>query len=201
MNILYRKCSEKEILSLLKDRMLFPKDKQFLSFSEVIQKKSGTQGKKDTLYVVEYDYDIILKQGGIKVEYNIDWFKKHPDIALHVSGANDIEFFINNTIDIKFSNYEGTFIEKAYDYMSTWRAKEKEVVLSKLVFESGLIKNIYRIDNLKVSDKITNQLIFMNKISLNQSQGMFAPIKNGAHYIGDIGKTYLKEDESIFIQN
>ena len=107
MESLYRKCSEKEILSLLKNRILFPNnDKQFLSFSKVIQKKSGTQAKKDTLYIVEYAYDIILKQGGIEVEYNIDWFKKHSDIALHVSGANDINFFINNTIEIKFSQYE-----------------------------------------------------------------------------------------------
>ena len=71
------------------------------------------------------------------------------------------------------------------------------MVIDKLILEKGLIKNIVRIDNLKISDKIINQLINMNKINLNQSQGMFAPIKNGAHYIGDIGKIYLKESDSV----
>ncbi len=165
MESLYRKCSEKEILSFLKNKFLIPNNgKKFISFSKEIIKKSGTQAKKDTEYIVEYSYDKILSQGGIEVIYDWKFLRDNLDIATHISGAESLNIFLMKDINIySWNRIDGTPLEKALDYLAFWRASEKEVVIDKLYFESGLIKNISKINNEKVSINIINQLKIMSK--------------------------------------
>lgn len=197
-DILYRKCSEKEILLFLKNKILNPKNLKFISLSEIVPKKSYTKAKKDTEYLVEYNYNEVLKQGGIKIEYNMDFFKKNPAIAIHVSGAPSIEYFYDNNINVILSNFNGTKQEKVYDFLTTWRKAEQEVVIEKLKLVSGLILNISKIDGTEVSQNIKKSLIsLINSKNLNQafqsddinwdiSQGeMFRPGNNTVNYITD----------------
>jgi hypothetical protein len=149
---LYRVCSEEEIIILLTNELLkpFPGRRDFLSLSKNDTIMYNNEFAERSDYCVVYDYDKIINQGGIEIEYTIDFFALNPDLCSHVTKENDIYALIEQ------QNLTDDELLEEYIQMYSW---EKEICIREIKLESGLIKNIIPINGLiKPSEKIMTAL-------------------------------------------
>lgn len=141
--LLYRCCTVEEYLSLIKNGELYPNPKRdFISLSKTPEINKTEFGyKKDNVIMVIYDYNLLLKQGAIEIEYTSDFFKSNPYITKHVTGQPNIKALI------EFG--EITNDMELIEYIEMY-AVEQEVIIKKIVLVPNLIINIIPLEGKRL---------------------------------------------------
>lgn len=155
--LLFRSTSIQWLMDFLNKGEAVPlrSKKRYISFS-----KESDSGGMDYYGPVRIDFDAneLYKQGAIEIEYSQEFFEENPEICMYVTGYKGEEDYY------KQSGYKGKedFEETGQDDANTimWLTLledyegEAEVVLKKLKFKKGLIKQIVVNEELKNRDFI-----------------------------------------------
>jgi hypothetical protein len=135
----WRTTSPKFLESLLHDRKVKSKGKKFISLSE--DEHSGSQDSFGEI-TIEFDGEKILKQGGIYVDYeDPEFWNRHPDIALHVTGFSDAEEYYDN-YDFDSAEDANKKGELTWEQTCETYANEEEIVIPEIKMEKDLIKSV-----------------------------------------------------------
>lgn len=135
----WRTTSPKFLESLLHNRKVNSKGKKFISLSE--DEHSGSQDSFGEI-TIEFDGETILNQGGIYVDYeDSEFWNRHPDISLHVTGFSDAQEYYDNYdfSDAEDANKKG---ELTWEQTCESYANEEEIVIPGIKMEKALIKSV-----------------------------------------------------------
>lgn len=147
-DVLYRNTSQRWLINLLNDGKIktkhhSPTAGSWISISK--NEASGDTGFDFGNCHIVLDKNMVYAQGAIDVEYTVEFFAKHPDIAKHVTGYTQDEFLKDPDPKSWWTIPDKTGEELN---MSLWKmaceehANEEEVVIKELKYEPGLIKEV-----------------------------------------------------------
>lgn len=163
MEYLYRFCVQEELIFLLENNWVVSKEHTFLSFTSNNNKFPilGNIGTESN-YLVTYDKNKIINQKGIEIIYDVNWFFNNLKIFNHVNSSCEISFqdfcddeysYIPKNLDI--NEKIKLYIKENINHLKS----EKETIIKKLNFESGLLINIERLDNKNFEPELQKILI------------------------------------------
>lgn len=171
----FRRCSKEEIIVLFDIEKLFPNKYKFISLTH--SQHIASTNEDD--YVVVYDGNMLDSQGAMKVEYTVDFMRKHEDIFLHIATdyftgddktGKPITHYLNGSANHPFVYWDSLYSSKILREfglpMSTspdeWidfnieaicddRKSEQEIVIPIINLVPGLVKDIvYYSDGLPI---------------------------------------------------
>jgi len=128
VRFLYR-TTDIEWLSELIKRGRIKSQNKYISFSK--NRYSGEDYDFGNI-VIEFNANVLYSQGARDVEYNVDFFKKNPDIAEYVTGFKDQQEYMEGRDDVT----------KDWKNFITGFSNEEEVIIKELKMEINLIRAV-----------------------------------------------------------
>lgn len=157
MELLYRACSEKEIDNFYEVGFITPMNHQFISLSHNRNIAESFLSKESNM-IITYDKHLLMKQGGLKIDYSIEFFEQHPEIALHCDSGGDYKKLyeyltydiynddkLNELTDEEFELHINESLERLFYDITKQYQREEEFVIESIIYEPGLIIDIEKI--------------------------------------------------------
>src|ERR1035437_1651120 len=164
-DVLYRNTDFKWLEDFLKKGIALPaKNMEFISFSKDNNSGDDFDDEDEDNYhsfgdlCIYFDADELYKQSGQEIEYTVAYFKKHPNICLHVTDYNDENDFNKSSKKFNDQNKLSKIVDPTWKEFVKGYSKEQEVILTKIKMKPGLIKKVVRNSNDIDIKKIKNTL-------------------------------------------